>query len=608
MFLLGGRQREETVMRGIHQFLAGLSVACLMLALPVICQANTITVNSLNDPGASGICALRDAITAANTEVAVNGCSAGSGNDTIVFSTGLIGTITLASTLPSILNSLTIQGPAANPPAIAVSGALIYQVMVVNSGTTLNLSYLTIENGSAGADGGGIYNQGALSVTNSTFFNNSVNLNGAGGAIANEGGTLTVTNSTFSANSGGGGAGGIYNNNGELTVTNTTFSGNNSGDNPGGGIDNSGTLSTLTVTTSTFANNHSDFGGGISNGGKLTVTNSTFSGNSASVGGGIDNDGTLTMINSTLSDNIAGGTGGGIYNEDTLTVTNSTFVGNSAPEGAGAIAIAIPSLRNGASLKGTILADNTSVNCGGPISDFIDAGYNLSDDDSCGFTQSTSANNVTDAQLNLDPAGLLNNGGPTETIALEPGSIAANAIPVASCQYVNVNPCTNPPTTSTSGPLVCDQRGEPRPGSGESACAIGAFEPQTLTEFSEFDTGLIVFPNQFAAGGSFTLGADAVFNPPTQAVTMTIASASFGPLVVTIPAGHFTLVRGQYKYSGTISGIKYGVTISAPIDGVYEFTFAAFGVDVTGITNPVTVTLQIGGNIGTDDNVAAAIL
>ena len=184
-------------------------------------------------------------------------------------------------------------------------------------------------------------------------------------------------------------------------------------------------------------------------------------------------------------------------------------------------------------IKGTILSSSTGGNCdiSTPLTDI---GYNLSHDGSCGFTQSTSANDVTDAELNLDPKGLQDNGGPTQTIALESDSVAINAIPVASCQYVNVNPCTNPPTTSPSGPLVCDQRGEPRPGSGESACAIGAFEPQTLTEFEEFQTGLIV-PNQFAAGGTFTLAADApTFNPPTQAVTMAVSPAAFGPLSLTI--------------------------------------------------------------------------
>src|SRR6516162_4838556 len=57
--------------------------------------AATITVNSLADPGAPGICALRDAITAANTMTTTNGCAAGTGNDAINFS--VAGTITLSS-------------------------------------------------------------------------------------------------------------------------------------------------------------------------------------------------------------------------------------------------------------------------------------------------------------------------------------------------------------------------------------------------------------------------------------------------------------------------------------------------------------------------------
>jgi hypothetical protein len=593
-------------MRGRNQFLAGLASAFLTLALPVICRANTITVNSLADPGASGICALRDAITASNIEAAVNGCAAGTGNDAIVFS--VTGTITTVSTLPEIANTLTIKGQTANPPTIAISGALLHQVIVVNEGATLSLSYITIENGTVGGapgNAGGVENDGTLTITSSTFSGNFV-IDGLGGGIYNSG-TLTVTNSTFSGNSAGfGGGGGIFNN-AKLTVTNTTFSGDNApGFGFGGGILSGGTLA---VTNSTFADDGAAvYGGGIYNDGTLTVTDSTFSGNGASVGGGIYNDGTLTTTNSTFSENIAGGTGGGIYNGDTLTVTNSTFAGNRAVIGGGITngSILDSELITTADVKGTILTTSTGGNCasGESGSGVSDGGFNLDDDGSCDFASGT----TSDADIALDPAGLENNGGPTQTIALESDSVAINAIPVASCQYVNVNPCTNPPTSSASGPLVCDQRGEPRPGSGESACAIGAFEPQSLTEFAEFDTGLIVFPRQFAAGGSFTLGAGAVFNPPTQAVTVTIASDSFGPLVVTIPPSHFTFVKGQYKYSGTIGGLKYGVTIFAPVDDVYQFTFAAFGVDVTGIINPVSVTLQIGSNIGTDDDVAAAIL
>ena len=71
-----------------------------------------IIVNTTADPGSAGVCALRDAITAANTQVAVNGCAAGTGTDNINF--GVSGTITIGGTLPAIANtspgSLTIDG------------------------------------------------------------------------------------------------------------------------------------------------------------------------------------------------------------------------------------------------------------------------------------------------------------------------------------------------------------------------------------------------------------------------------------------------------------------------------------------------------------------
>lgn len=209
------------------------------------------------------------------------------------------------------------------------------------------------------------------------------------------------------------------------------------------------------------------------------------------------------------------------------------------------------------------------------------------------------------------------NGGPTQTFSIDTGSAAYDLIPAGptgSCNYVNINPCTNPPSSSASGQLVCDQRGVTRPQA--TKCDAGAYELQETTDFEDFSTGLIVFPLQFSAGGSFTLPGGASFgsiNPTNQPVTITVSSPAtaavptFGPLGVTIPPGSFKLVGGQYKYSGTIGGVKYGVFISAPVGGVYNFTFAVFGVSVTGITNPVSVTLQIGPYIGTDD-VNAAIL
>jgi hypothetical protein len=82
-------------------------------------------------------------------------------------------------------------------------------------------------------------------------------------------------------------------------------------------------------------------------------------------------------------------------------------------------------------------------------------GYNIeSPGDTCGFDQNTDEAGVPDPML----GPLQNNGGPTQTHALLPGSDAINQIPEAACE------------------LEEDQRGEPRPGG--TMCDVGAFEVQ----------------------------------------------------------------------------------------------------------------------------------
>ncbi len=397
---------------------------------------NTITVTNTTDPASTsgnGFCTLREAINNANAESDTSGgdCAAGTGTDYIKFSVS--GTITLVgSGLPAIQNTLTIDGTG---QTITVSGANLYIVLAVNGGATLNLNNLTIANGSA-PYAGGVSNSGILTVTNSTFSGNSTSGGAGGGGIYSIGGMLTVTNSTFSGNSTSGDGGGILSYGGTLTVTNSTFSGNSAV--YGGGIFNE-----ITTTAS--------------------VTNSTFSGNSAASnggGGGILNESALTVTNSTFSGN-SGGTGGGIYNEYTATasVTNSTFSGNSASLSGGGI-------YNGgsATLSNSILAGSTDGNCAGTGTPAVtDGGYNISDDGTCKFTGTNVTtskpigDSVSDSNVALDPLGLQNNGGPTQTIALESGSYAIAAIPAADC-----------PAT--------DQRGAPRPAPGYSACDVGAFE------------------------------------------------------------------------------------------------------------------------------------
>jgi hypothetical protein len=379
----------------------------LSVLLSTAVGAATITVNSLADPGASGICALRDAITAANAKTATNGCVAGTGNDTIQFS--VTGTIPLAGDLPTVTDShLTINGPAS--PGITISGGFFS--VEIASGATVSLKKLRIVDSS-----GGIDNSGTLTVINSTVSDHLEQ-----GGISN-GGTLTVINSTVSDNFSFNAGGGIFNV-GTLTVINSTISRNGASEEPAGGIYNDGTL---------------------------TVINSTFYGNGGDFGGGITNTGTAAVTNSTFYDNIDGISSGG-----RLTVTNSTFSGN--------IGVGIAAGTK-ATIKSTILAANSYANCFGTITD---TGYNISDDTTCGFAKTGLANNGDGVNPLLSPAGLANNGGPTQTIALQSGSPAIDAIPVADCTDQSTPP----------KPITTDQRGFPRPESGEQVCDIGAYEFQ----------------------------------------------------------------------------------------------------------------------------------
>jgi predicted outer membrane repeat protein len=350
---------------------------------------------------------------------------------------------------PIILSkNLTIDGSG---QAVTISGGHSVQVFVVNAGASVGLNSITIADGHA-TNGGGIDNEGALTVTNSTLTGNSAASVGGGICDCNyNGGTLTITNSTFSHNTAQLDGGGIDNNyHNTLTITDSTFNGNSAAY-QGGAINAFGTT---TITSTTFSGNTATtYGGGaIYFEGALTVSDSTFSDNSAAYGGGIVDTGSATVTNSTFSGNsAANGEGGGIANYDTLTVTNSTFSGNTATAYYGGGIYGYPS--SSATLTNTILAGSTpGGDCYGI---FTDNAGNIADDNTCGFSAANHSLAGTDPQL--DPNGLQNNGGPTQTIALLPGSVAIDA---ATCLQ------------ST------DQRGFPRPDSGDSACDSGAYEVQ----------------------------------------------------------------------------------------------------------------------------------
>jgi hypothetical protein len=104
-------------------------------------------------------------------------------------------------------------------------------------------------------------------------------------------------------------------------------------------------------------------------------------------------------------------------------------------------------------------------NCFAGSARMIDGGGNLDDDGTCGFTASTSKSNTP---AGLDPAGLQDNGGPTQTIALCSG-VGMPAGCTGPSAAIDAAVSCPPPTT--------DQRGVSRPQG--SACDIGSFELDT---------------------------------------------------------------------------------------------------------------------------------
>jgi hypothetical protein len=128
------------------------------------------------------------------------------------------GTITLKSALPDLCDTTpgvtAIKGPGAASLTVARSsdpGTAAFRIFRVDAGTRVNLSGLTITNGSVyqtGAEGGGIENDGNLAVSNSIIARNSAY---RGGGILNNG-SLTLTDCSISDNdsigyNGGGGQG-----------------------------------------------------------------------------------------------------------------------------------------------------------------------------------------------------------------------------------------------------------------------------------------------------------------------------------------------------------------------------------------------------------------
>lgn len=358
-------------------------LSLLLLIIPLLffqihpVYAANIVVNTTDDElNSDGDCSLREAIQSANTDTAVDACTAGNGTDIITVPAGtytlsIVGAGEDANATGDldVTSNLTINGASA--ASTIIDGGGIDRVIEIRPGATAQIDKVTVQNGNAA----GIFNGATLTLTNSRVTNNT-RADFAGG-IYNLG-TMIINNSTIKNN----------------TTTGTNFSAG------GGGIFNEGTL---TMTNSTVNNNTSHArGGGIYNlDSTLNITNSTISTNTGLNGGGIFNRfGTVNFTNTTIANNIATDNGGGIWNfGGTMNLKNSILSANNAATAAD--------------------------NCAGAIAS---QGYNVSSDASCALGGTGDLNSTNPM---IGP--LANNGGPTKTHALLLGSPAIDLVPLSSC-------------------------------------------------------------------------------------------------------------------------------------------------------------------------------
>jgi hypothetical protein len=420
-----------------------------------------------------------------------------------------------------LVNNCTLTNNSGDIASAAYAGGSIY-----NAGGLVTMNGCLITGTVFSYYGGAIYNNGGTVTAWACAISN--NISRFGGAIYNNSGCYELDGCTVADNRVYDRGGAVFNADGSIILNNSVISSNHAGytrdgsGSVGDGIYNGSAMSLVNCTITD--NGGSSFGGGIYNDGGyggnavVSLTGCTFNANSVTEnGGGIYNGGLssgsaakaiVSLLNCTLANNTANGTGGAIYNEESLTTVSCTFYNNSAgagssinnsgTSGSGSAIVYVGSTIFKGNGGGSALANSGAINS---------YGYNLSDDDS---GPSGGAGDRSGTDPLLDPSGLKSNGGPTQTVALQPNSPALDQ---------------GKRDLVFSLRTTVDQRGQSRtvhiPGiinpPGGDGTDIGAYESAAPTPASTPTVTLSVSPTTVGKGGIATLTVMA-----TAAVTQPI--------------------------------------------------------------------------------------
>jgi len=477
--------------------------------------------------------------------------------------------------------------------------------------------------GSGGAGGtaigGAVCSMGTLVVSNCTFSGNAAE-GGSGGIGGLGGGAIISGGNGFAGLAGTATGGGLYNSSLNAVIVNSTFDDNTThgGDASEGGTNPSG-------VGQAGPRGGDALGAGLANTGSLSVTNCTFYQNSAS--GGTGGDGGEGGVKGGTGGAGGSAIGGGIYNSGSITVVNCTFSkgdasgGDNGSGGSGAtggkngklgasfggnIANVAKKKLTGFTLANSILGESDSGN--GAYGKISDGGYNISADKSIKFKKGSTSLMNTNA---LAGGGdIADNGGATETIALDADSPAVDRIPADA-------PFTPP---------GIDQRGVDRPIG--AAFDVGAYEldPNRLTILSQpLNTNVITGSNAIfsvTVGGAspifyqwfFSNAPVAGATSPSLAITnaqssnagpyFVMASNSFNtvtskvavlsvtpptnspPLITQQPVGVMTVLAG--------SNVTFSVVATGQSPLFYHWVFQPLGsANATNLANATNATLTI---------------
>ncbi|MEJ7593453.1 MAG: right-handed parallel beta-helix repeat-containing protein [Planctomycetaceae bacterium] len=438
------------------------------------------TTDELDSDFSAGDLSLREAIMLSNT----------SGNPfegfTFAASTNVTPfNLTLGQLTISANVTITGNG-AANTIIDAQTNSRIFDIAAT---VTVTLNGLALRNGrtfgtnvpstASTFSGGAIRSLGTLTINQCTLTGNSTSgFDAQGGAIYNSG-QLFINQTTISANttSGNGSHGGaIFSARGYVKLTDTTLSGNS----VTGTAASGGAIYVLadgvTIDRSTISGNTASLGGGgiffvgtnVINFNRLIVMQSTISGNSSfgttapGGGGGIYGQfGEVFLLQSTVTANVSNhpNGGGGIYLDSSpAIIRNSIIAGNIAAETG-------PDIRESPDLVDKFAIHHSLVGRHNGLRASLGQVPDINGNYIGGDTPETAINPLL--------APLANNGGRTQTHALQPGSSAIDH---------GLNSWAGDPTQSGSVPFTSDQRGQPftrildSDGKGAAVVDIGAFE------------------------------------------------------------------------------------------------------------------------------------